>query len=62
MNSITGKKSADGSVVIQFGGHDDGKANYLPIIPGWNYAIRLYRPRKEILDGTWKFPKREPLK
>ena len=23
---------------------------------GWNYAVRLYRPRSEILDGTWKFP------
>jgi hypothetical protein len=24
--------------------------------PGWNYIVRLYQPRKEILDGTWKFP------
>jgi hypothetical protein len=23
---------------------------------GWNYAVRLYRPRTEILDGTWVFP------
>jgi hypothetical protein len=23
---------------------------------GWNYAVRMYRPRKEILDGTWTFP------
>ncbi len=23
---------------------------------GWNYMVRLYRPRKEILNGTWKFP------
>ena len=22
--------------------------------------IRLYRPRKEILDGTWKFPEAQP--
>jgi hypothetical protein len=22
----------------------------------WNYTVRFYRPRKEILDGTWKFP------
>ena len=22
----------------------------------WNYTVRLYRPRKEILDRTWKFP------
>jgi len=22
----------------------------------WNYIVRQYRPRKEILDGTWKVP------
>ncbi len=62
VNSITGKKAADGSVVIQFGGKDDKTANYLPIVKGWNYTVRLYRPRKEILDGTWKFPEPQPVK
>ena len=23
-------------------------------------TVRLYRPRKEILDGTWKFPEAQP--
>jgi hypothetical protein len=27
----------------------------------WNYMVRLYRPRAEILDGTWKFPEAQPL-
>ena len=22
----------------------------------WNYMVRLYRPRAEILNGTWKVP------
>ncbi len=58
-NSITAKKEEDGSIIIQFGG--DGKAsNYLPITKGWNYTVRLYRPRKEILNGTWKFPEPQP--
>ncbi len=26
-------------------------------IEGWNYLVRLYRPRPEILDGTWSFPR-----
>jgi hypothetical protein len=26
---------------------------------GWNYIVRLYRPRAEILDGTWTFPEPE---
>ena len=34
------------------------KSNCLPTMPGWNYTVRLYRPRKEILNGTWKFPER----
>jgi hypothetical protein len=24
--------------------------------------VRMYRPRKPILDGTWKFPKPEPVR
>lgn len=61
VNSITAKKNADGSVVIQFGGKPDKTTNYLPIIKGWNYMVRLYRPRQEILDGTWKFPEAQPV-
>lgn len=56
INNVTAKKDADGSVTIQFGGCDGKIPNCLPIMPGWNYWVRLYRPRKEILDGTWKFP------
>lgn len=56
LNNITAKKSADGSVAIQFGGCDGKIPNCLPIVPGWNYMVRLYRPRAEIVDGSWKFP------
>ena len=56
LNSITAKKDADGLVTVQFGGCDGKAANCLPIFSGWNYMVRLYRPRKEVLDGTWKFP------
>jgi len=61
LNSITAKKNADGSVTVQFGGCDGKAANCLPICPGWNYMVRLYRPRREILDGTWKFPEATPV-
>jgi hypothetical protein len=57
-NNITAKKAADGSVTIQFGG-DENAPHRLPIMPGWNYTVRLYRPRPEVLDGKWKFP--EPV-
>ena len=26
------------------------------IMPGWNYLVRLYRPRPEVLSGAWTFP------
>jgi hypothetical protein len=61
VNNVTSKRNSDGSVTINFGG-DENAANYLPIKPGWNYLLRLYRPRPEILDGTWKFPEPEPVR
>jgi hypothetical protein len=61
LNGTTTKKDADGSVTIQFGGCDSKAANCIPITPGWNYWARFYRPRKEILDGTWKFPEPKPV-
>jgi hypothetical protein len=56
LNNITAKKSGDGSIVVQFGGCDGRTLNCLPITPGWNYMVRLYRPRAEILNGQWRFP------
>jgi len=45
-----------------FEGHWCGRTqNPLPITPGWNYVVRLYRPRKAILDGSWKFPEAKPV-
>jgi len=61
LNDVTAKKSADGSYAIQFGGCDGRIPNCLPIVPGWNYTVRLYRPRAEILNGTWKFPLAQPI-
>lgn len=61
LNNITAKTEGDGSVAIQFGGCDGKIANCLPVIPGWNYTVRLYRPRPEVLDGTWRFPEAQPM-
>lgn len=61
LNNVTAKKEADGSYKVQFGGCDGKVSNCLPIMPGWNYTVRLYRPRAEILNGTWKFPKAQPV-
>jgi len=61
VNNITAAKAADGSVTINLGGCDDGRPNCLPIMDGWNYIVRMYRPRPEILNGTWTFPDAEPV-
>lgn len=54
INSVTATPDDDGAVTIRFGVEPDGHPNYLPIMEGWNYLIRLYRPRPEALDGTWQ--------
>ena len=56
LNNITAKAEGDGSVAVQFGGCDAKIPNCLPIMAGWNYMVRLYRPRAEVLNGTWRFP------
>jgi hypothetical protein len=61
LNNITAKKSEDGSVTVQFGRCDGKIANCLPIVKGWNYMVRLYRPRAEILNGAWTFPEAQPV-
>ena len=60
VNNITGKRNKDGSFTLHFGG-DPKSVNYLHLQEGWNYTVRLYQPRKEILDGTWVFPSIEPV-
>jgi hypothetical protein len=61
VNNVTAQPNSDGSVTIHFGG-DKTAPNYLPIMPGWNYTVRMYRPRQELLDGAWKFPEAQPVK
>jgi len=62
INSLTGSKGADGAITIQFGDCTKETPNCLPVPDGWNYMVRLYRPRQEILDGSWSFPVAEPIK
>jgi para-nitrobenzyl esterase len=62
LNNLTGKADPDGSFTVQFGGCKTDTPNCLPIMEGWNYTVRLYRPRKEIVDNSWKFPEAQPVK
>ena len=55
-NNVTAAPNEDGSYTIHFGACEDGRVNCIPITEGWNYTIRLYQPRKEVLSGKWTFP------
>ncbi|MCF6385998.1 DUF1254 domain-containing protein [Mycobacterium sp. MBM] len=59
VNNITAVREPDGSAIVRFGGEQG--PNLLPITDGWNYVVRMYRPRAEILDGTWAFPAAQPV-
>jgi hypothetical protein len=60
INDRNSTADSDGSITIHFGGDSD-QPNHLYIMDGWNYIVRLYRPRKEILDGSWTFPQAKPV-
>ncbi|MCP4256302.1 MAG: DUF1214 domain-containing protein [Planctomycetes bacterium] len=60
VNNITGTPNKDGSFTVHFGG-DPKSMNYLHITDGWNYTVRLYQPRKEIIEGKWIFPNVKPV-
>jgi hypothetical protein len=62
INNLTAKPNADGSYTIQFGGCTEDTVNCLVTPAGWSYVARQYRPRKEIIDGTWAFPEAQPVK
>ena len=49
VNNFTTIPNKDGTYTINFS-NDNSKINNLNIGNGWNYTIRMYEPRKEILD------------
>lgn len=56
LNNLTAKPDSEGVYTIRFGGCGEGVENCLPIMEGWNYAVRMYEPGQSIQDGTWTFP------
>ncbi|MDP9877514.1 hypothetical protein J2W25_001820 [Variovorax boronicumulans] len=61
LNNLSARKEADGSVKVQFGGCDGKAPNCLPIMAGWNYMVRLYLPRAQVLNRQWTFPSAQAM-
>ena len=60
INNVTAVPDPDGAVTVHFGGPED-RSNSIPIMEGWNYLVRLYRPRRGVVDGTWTPPGATPV-
>ncbi|MCQ0092302.1 DUF1214 domain-containing protein [Roseovarius sp. M141] len=58
-NNVTAKPNDDGSFTINFGGEGP---NSFELAEGWNYLVRMYQPKKVLLDGHWRFPEAVPAK
>jgi hypothetical protein len=56
INDLTAVRDDDGGITVRLGLDASRGPNFLPISDGWNYIVRLYRPRPEVLDGSWSFP------
>ena len=56
LNNLTAKPNSDGSYTLRFGGCTASTENCLPIMDGWNYAVRMYEPGEQISNGSWVFP------
>jgi hypothetical protein len=61
LNSLTAKKNTDGTTTLHLGG-DPKAENYLYVPKDWLYIVRFYQPNKEILNGSWTFPKAVEVK
>ena len=62
ISSLTAEPNEDGSVDVDFGESDDGATNFLYVMDGWNYVVRLYRPHEEVLEGKWVFPEPQAVR
>jgi len=61
LNGVTAEAEPDGTVVLNLSPEGDGLKNHLYIMDGWNYALRLYKPRQAVIDKTWTPPVPTPV-
>ena len=55
-NSVTSVADSNGGVTLNLSPEGEGLTNHLYTMDGWNYTLRLYQPRRSVIDKTWKPP------
>ena len=62
LNKFNTKMNEDGTFTVHFGSKEDcgDVSNRLDVSEGWNFLMRVYRPGKSVLDGSYKLSKAEP--
>jgi hypothetical protein len=63
VNSSNVKLNAIGTFTVYFGSKETcgDVPNRLDTAEGWNFLMRIYRPGKSILDGSYKLPRATPV-
>jgi hypothetical protein len=56
INNVFAVPNSDGSFTINFGDDPSVGENFLYIMPGWSYVVRLYQPFENVQEGAWHFP------
>ena len=58
LNEFNTKMNEDGTFTVHFGSKEDcgDVPNRLDVGDGWNFLMRVYRPGKSVLDGSYKLP------
>ena len=58
LNKFNTKMNEDGTFTVHFGSKEDcgDVPNRLDVSEGWNFLMRVYRPGKSVLDGSYKLP------
>jgi len=64
LNNSNAKMNPDGTFTVFFGSKAlcGDAPNRLDVTPGWNLVLRVYRPGKSVLDGTYGLPAAKPVK
>jgi hypothetical protein len=58
VNSSNVKLNVDGTFTVYYGSKEacGDVPNRLDVPEGWNFLMRIYRPRPSILDGSYRLP------